>query len=246
MSPGWTAARVVSSLALAALVGTDAAPAADVSREQAALLAEIERDFRATATYTGEAALAPAVASALAAVPRHRFVQEADRERAYLNRPLRIGHGQTISQPFIVALMTQLARPEPTHRVLEIGTGSGYQAAVLAELVAEVRSIEIVPALAAGAAERLRELGYLNVQVRAGDGNHGWPDAAPFDAILVTAAGRLPPALVEQLAPRGRLVIPIERGAGDQELVVITRGPDGEAVQETILPVRFVPLTGDN
>ncbi|MGE3775291.1 MAG: protein-L-isoaspartate(D-aspartate) O-methyltransferase, partial [Gammaproteobacteria bacterium] len=164
---------------------------------------------------------------------------------AYVNRPLAIGHGQTISQPFIVALMSDLLEVVPGARVLEIGTGSGYQAAVLAELGARVWTIEIVPALAASARERLARLGYEQVTVRAGDGNLGWPEEAPFDGIIVTAAGPVPPALLEQLAPGGRLVIPIGSTGGEQQLTVITRQDDGSFEHESKLPVRFVPLTGD-
>jgi protein-L-isoaspartate(D-aspartate) O-methyltransferase len=182
----------------------------------------------------------------MAAVPRHEFVSALDTEVAYINRPLRIGHGQTISQPYIVAIMTDLLDLESGDRVLEIGTGSGYQAAVLAEIASEVYTIEIIEALAKTAAERLQRLGYNNVEVRFGDGNYGWPEAAPFDGIVVTAGGRLPPALVEQLKPGGRLVIPIEQNWGTQDLTVVTKNHDGEVAQESVLPVRFVPLTGDN
>jgi protein-L-isoaspartate(D-aspartate) O-methyltransferase len=185
----------------------------------------------------------PRVLAALRRIPRHEFVPEAVRDEAYEDRPLAIGDGQTISQPYIVAVMTELARVGPKSRVLEVGTGSGYQAAVLAEVAAEVWSVEIVPALAARAAATLARLGYDRVHLRQGDGWRGWPEAAPFDAILVTAAApHVPPALRAQLAPAGRLVIPVG-DADDQALEVHTRGANGFTV-ERVFPVRFVPLTG--
>ena len=160
--------------------------------------------------------------------------------------PLPIGHGQTISQPFIVALMTHLMATRADHRVLEIGTGSGYQAAVLAELVDRVYTIEIIPELAASASERLERLGYDNVEVRAGDGWYGWPEAAPFDAIIVTAVGEeVPGDLVAQLRPGGRLVLPVGDDS-DQQLAVVDKDEDGAIAMRHVLPVRFVPLTGDH
>lgn len=183
------------------------------------------------------------VLAAMRAVPRHEFVPEAMVPHAYADSPLPIGHGQTISQPYIVALMTQHAGLRPEGRVLEIGTGSGYQAAVLAEVAKEVYSIEIVEPLAAEAERTLRRLGYERIRLRRGDGYRGWPEAAPFDAIVVTAApATVPPPLLEQLAPGGRLVIPVGRGV--QELEVHRRTPDGIRV-ERIAPVRFVPMTGE-
>ncbi len=186
------------------------------------------------------------VRAAMRAVPRHRFVPLALRERAYDDEPLPIGGGQTISQPFVVAAMTELAEVGPGRRVLEIGTGSGYQAAVLAALGAEVWSIEIDPGLAAGAAAVLRDLGFddRRVHLRIGDGGAGWPEAAPFDAIVVTAAPRaVPPALLAQLAIGGRLVIPV--GGREQTLRLVVRTADDRFEERTIFPVRFVPLTGD-
>jgi protein-L-isoaspartate(D-aspartate) O-methyltransferase len=183
------------------------------------------------------------VLAALRKVPRHEFVPTEWRAAAYEDRPLPIGHGQTISQPYIVAVMTELAEIRPKARVLEVGTGSGYQAAVLAELGAEVYTIEIIEALASRAARTLERLGYASVRVRHGDGYRGWPEAAPFDAILVTAAApTVPPALLEQLAVGGRLVIPV--GEGYQRLEVHTRTPTGFRV-ERAFPVRFVPMTGE-
>jgi len=177
-------------------------------------------------------------------IPRHEFVPQDVLDEAYDDHPLPIGHGQTISQPYIVALMTQLARPRAESRALDIGTGSGYQAAVLAELCREVYSIEIVEPLAMSAAERLRRLGYKNVVVRAGDGYRGWPEKAPFDVIIVAAApDHVPQPLVDQLAVGGRLVIPV--GRGQQELLVIEKQPDGSVRRESVAPVLFVPMTGE-
>jgi protein-L-isoaspartate(D-aspartate) O-methyltransferase len=184
----------------------------------------------------------PAVLAALGEVPRHLFVPDSARHQAYADHPLQIGDGQTISQPFIVAYMTEAITPRATDRVLEVGTGSGYQAAILATIVAEVYSIEIISALAEQAARRLHDLGYDNVTVRTGDGFAGWPEMAPFDAILVTAApDTVPPPLLEQLKVGGNLVIPV--GVGDQQLVRWTRTASGFE-RETLLPVRFVPMTG--
>jgi protein-L-isoaspartate(D-aspartate) O-methyltransferase len=182
------------------------------------------------------------VLKAMRSVPRHEFVPRAQRAEAYEDWPLPIGHGQTISQPYIVALMTELAAVKPGDRVLEVGTGSGYQAAVLAEMGAEVYGIEIVEPLATRARDTLRRLGYDRVQVRHGDGYRGWPEAAPFAAIVVTAAPpEVPHALVEQLAPGGRLVIPV--GRADQELKLMVKTPSGLETR-SVVPVRFVPMVG--
>ncbi|MGB8991853.1 MAG: protein-L-isoaspartate(D-aspartate) O-methyltransferase [Desulfobaccales bacterium] len=184
----------------------------------------------------------PRVLIAMGKVPRHRFVPEALASQAYADHPLPIGSGQTISQPYIVALMTQWAAVKPGDKVLEVGTGSGYQAAVLAELTDRVFSIELLPELARQAAARLKNLGYGQVRVRCGDGYLGWPEAAPFDAILVTAAApRVPPALEQQLKEGGRLVIPLETLFGGQSLIR-WRKVQGKLVEEASLPVRFVPL----
>lgn len=184
----------------------------------------------------------PRVLDAMSRVPRHLFVPDESRAEAYGDHPLPIGHGQTISQPYIVAFMTEALRLEKSHRVLEIGTGSGYQAAVLAELAGEVFTIEIVEPLAASARRTLAETGYRNVTVRAGNGYLGWPEQAPFDRIMVTAApDDVPPALVEQLKIDGLMAIPV--GVGVQELRILRRTPGGVETLAT-LPVRFVPMTG--
>jgi len=186
------------------------------------------------------------VLEAMRNVPRHRFVPDAVAADAYDDGPLSIGYGQTISQPYIVALMTQLARPAPGDRVLEVGTGSGYQAAVLAGLVEHVYSIEIVAPLAQHAAGLLAGLGYDNVTVKAGDGYAGWPAHAPFDAIVVTAAPeRIPAPLLEQLRPGGRLVIPVGPMHAAQQLRVVEKDAQGRLHERHITPVRFVPLTGE-
>jgi protein-L-isoaspartate(D-aspartate) O-methyltransferase len=187
----------------------------------------------------------PRVLEAMGRVPRHRFVSTGQMRFAYEDRPLPIGEGQTISQPYIVALMTQLADSKPGDRVLDIGTGSGYQAAVLAEMGAEVSSIEIVPVLADEARARLRVLNYKNVEVIAGDGYRGHPPRAPFKAIVLAAAApEVPKPLLDQLAEGGRLVLPVDAD-GFQDLLVITRQPDGSFRRETVAPVMFVPMTGE-
>lgn len=185
------------------------------------------------------------VLEAMKKVLRHRFVPAALRPYAYADSPLPIGEGQTISQPYIVALMTQVAEPRSHHRALEVGTGSGYQAAVLAEVAKEVYTIEIVPSLAQRASQLLQELGYKNVHVRPGDGYRGWPEKAPFDMILVTAAAeRIPEPLLEQLAEGGRLVMPVGEEAGFQVLTLVTK-KKGQLKKELITGVRFVPMTGE-
>ena len=186
----------------------------------------------------------PRVLAAMRSVPRHRFVPEALRSEAYSDRPLPIGEGQTISQPTIVAMMTHLLEPESGDVMLEVGTGSGYQAAVLSRLVGHVYSIEIVEALARASAKRLQALGYDNVTVRHGDGYAGWPQHGPFDGIIVTAGARhVPPPLVEQLKPGGRIIIPVGPSLGTQELRLIVKDGEGRVTSRTITPVRFVPLT---
>ena len=189
----------------------------------------------------------PRVLEAMRDVPRHEFVLPEHRGLAYADRPLPIGLDQTISQPYIVGLMTELIDPQPEDRVLEVGTGSGYQAAVAARLVEQVYSIELLPELAASAAERLARLGVTNVEVRAGDGYLGWPEHAPFDGILVTAgADHVPPPLVEQLAPGARMVIPVDHADGGQVLQVVEKRADGSVAVRDVAMVRFVPLLRGN
>ena len=209
------------------------------------MVEEVLLDAAETSTYSGRAALSPSVVAAMEKVERHRFVPDALATVAYLNRPLPIGYGQTISQPFIVALMTDLMQVKAGDRVLEIGTGSGYQAAVLAEIAGSVYSIEIVEPLGKQAGERLKSLGYRNVQTRVGDGYYGWPEAAPFDAIIVTAAAsHVPPALIRQLKPSGRMMIPLGTQFMTQYLMLVEKQQDGTVTNRQILPVAFVPLTG--
>ena len=209
------------------------------------MLSDIEDEVRYTRTLIGRDALAPQVMAAMAAVPRHHFVPADEQAFAYVNGPLPIGWGQTISQPYIVALMTDLLGCGAGDRVLEVGTGSGYQAAVLSRLVDQVYSLEIVPQLATAAAERLQSLGYANVTVRLGDGHRGWPEQAPFDGILVTAAApAIPRALIEQLRPGARLVIPVGQPYAHQELVTVDKAADGALSLTKVLDVAFVPLTG--
>jgi protein-L-isoaspartate(D-aspartate) O-methyltransferase len=213
--------------------------------ERDALMTVIEAEMRDTARWTERSRLSPRVASALAKVRRSEFVPANAVGAAYDNRPLPIGCGQTISQPFVVALMTELLDLQPSDKVLEAGTGSGYQAAVLAELADVVCSIEVIPELAQRAAAVLASEGYGDVRLRTGNGGLGWPEEAPFDAIIVTAAAPdIPPALIEQLRSGGRLVMPVGPHHGDQDLVLITKSDMGEVTQRAILQVAFVPLTG--
>jgi protein-L-isoaspartate(D-aspartate) O-methyltransferase len=225
-----------SALALAAaLVGTAAAQSEDEFR--ARRLALVERHI------AGEGITDSAVLRAMRTVPRHRFVPAERIAEAYGDYPLPIGYGQTISQPYIVAYMSQVIAPRRDARVLEVGTGSGYQAAVLAETGCEVYSIEIFRALAESARDRLARLGYGGVTVRHGDGHFGWPEAAPFDAIMVTAAaGYIPPGLVAQLKPGGRMVIPVGTVSGVQNLVLVEKDAAGSVRTRILLPVRFVPM----
>ncbi len=225
----------------------------DMAAACKAMVAEIAAEVAGTHIWLGKEALDSRVIVALERVPRHDFIPMANRDQAYDNRPQPIGHGQTISQPYIVAVMTDMAAPGPGDRVLEVGTGCGYQTAVLAELAAQVYSIEVVPELARAAAERLRGLGYTNVETDTGDGAQGWAGQAPFDAIVVTAAAwhRIPPALIEQLAPGGRLVIPVDRSRSaarypfknqQQDLLLVTKDTQGKTSERKMLPVAFVPL----
>jgi protein-L-isoaspartate(D-aspartate) O-methyltransferase len=208
------------------------------------MLEAIRESVRSSASYTGRSELSERVMAAMASVPREEFVLPAYRHQAYNNTPLPIEAGQTISQPLIVALMTDLLDPQPGDVILEVGTGSGYQAAVLSGLVNQLYSIEIVEELAASAAEVLSKLGYNNVTVRAGDGYAGWPEHAPFDGIIVTAAAeKIPTPLLQQLKPGGKLVIPVGAKNGYQELLLVEVDESGEIRKRSVLPVRFVPLT---
>jgi protein-L-isoaspartate(D-aspartate) O-methyltransferase len=184
----------------------------------------------------------PEILRAMSTVPRHFFVPDHLKQQAYRDGPLPIGHGQTISQPYIVAYMTEILQINPQHKVLEIGTGSGYQAAVLAELTDQVYTMEIIPELAASADKRLKETGYANVTVRQGDGYHGWPDAAPFDAIMVTAAAEfIPPPLLQQLKESGRMIIPVGSPFYVQHLMLVEK-KEGNITTHRLIPVRFVPF----
>ena len=231
------------ALLAATLVGLGCSPVGaseeDYTKARKRLAAEI-RDYGIPIRERAD----PAIIRQVANVPRHLFVPEAQRGEAYRDYPLPIGEDQTISQPSLVALMTHLLRPKPEDVVLEVGTGSGYQAAILSGLVSHVYTIEIVGPLARQSAKRLDELGYRNVTVRHGDGYAGWPDHAPFDAIIVTAgADHVPPLLVEQLKPRGRMVIPVGSSQNTQQLRLITKDSKGRVRDEIVIPVRFVPLT---
>jgi protein-L-isoaspartate(D-aspartate) O-methyltransferase len=218
--------------------------AEDYAPQRRAMVEEIEKMAALTADETGQAKLDSRVLKAMADVPRHEFVPGEKAHVAYKNRPLSIGHGQTISQPFVVALMTELLQLKDTSRVLEVGTGSGYQAAVLSLLAGEVYTIEILPELGNAARRILKRLGYDNVTTKIGDGYQGWKEYAPFDAIIVTAApDYIPRALIDQLKPNGRMVIPV--GGFTQDLMVVMKKPDGRTISRTIVPVRFVPLIRD-
>ncbi len=240
--------RLNLALALVALfwAGTAAAATeADYAARRAALITAIEHDVRATSRYIGKSDLDPRVIEAMASTRRHEFVPEALRPDAYRNRPLPIGLGQTISQPYIVALMTDLLRLDANDVVFEVGTGSGYQAAILGALVKQVYTVEIVEPLSQAARERLARLGYDNVEVRHADGYYGWPEHAPFDAIVVTAvASHVPRPLLDQLKPGGRLVIPVGGRFLTQQLVLVEKDAAGALTTRQVIPVAFVPFTG--
>ncbi|HVM95823.1 MAG TPA: protein-L-isoaspartate(D-aspartate) O-methyltransferase [Candidatus Acidoferrales bacterium] len=207
------------------------------------MLQQIDSEMAGLGPLYGQIGLDPRVLEAMAAVPREEFVSADEIPYAYANIPLPIGYGQTISQPFIVALMTNLLRPQPSHVILEVGTGCGYQAAVLSKLVRQVYSIEVVEPLAETARARLLRLGFTNVAVRCGDGYDGWSDHAPFDGVIVTAAAPfIPEALVEQLANGGRMVMPVDRGSEGQMLLLLEKNSSGEVQSHDVLPVAFVPL----
>jgi protein-L-isoaspartate(D-aspartate) O-methyltransferase len=212
--------------------------------DRAAMIETIEDHARYTPAALGSGKIDPAVLHAMRTVPRHEFVPEEVRAQAYRDGPLPIGFGQTISQPFIVALMTDLLDLQPDDKVLEIGTGSGYQAAILSPLAERVYSIEILPELGGAAAKVLQRLGFTDVQTKVADGYYGWPEAAPFDGIVVTAAAsQIPPPLVEQLKPGGRMVIPIGGAFFAQQLMLVEKHADGRITTRQLLPVQFVPFT---
>lgn len=240
-----TLAAMFAVLAAAWAAPPDATPADPAAVANRLLWDEVALQIKRLRAEIGFDRVSPAVRDALLQVPRARFIPDAQRASAYGNRPVSIGFGQTISQPLIVAIMTELLAIEPGARVFELGTGSGYQAAILAALGAEVYSVEIVPELAARARQTLQSLGYDKVHTKLGDGYFGWEDAAPFDAIIVTAAGdHIPPPLIRQLKPGGRMVIPVGSRYSTQKLVLILRGEDGGVESRELIPVTFVPLTG--
>ncbi len=217
------------------------------SKQMQRLLDEIESEYRFTCTMTGKKSLDPKVKTALSNVPRDKFVPKDLTDLAFYNGPLAIGYGQTISQPYIVALMTDLLELEADHTVLEIGTGSGYQAAILSQLCKQVYSIEYLPELAEIARDRLQKLGFNNVETKAGNGYEGWPEHAPYDGIIVTAAAtHIPQALIEQLKPGGRLVIPVGEPYLHQELELVEKTEDGEINIKEVLGVSFVPFRGEH
>ncbi len=236
-------ARLVRILGVLLMVAMVTARA-EIPPERQAMLEAVRQSVLESSSYTGIAALSDAVMGAMGAVPREEFVPPRYRQQAYRNTPLPIAAGQTISQPLIVALMTEMLRPQPDDVILEVGTGSGYQAAVLAQLVQHVYTVEIVKELADSAREVLQQLDYTNITVRAGDGYAGWPEHAPFDGIIVTAAAEnIPPPLLQQLKPGGKLVIPVGEHLGYQELLLVEVDEQGNISKESKLPVRFVPLT---
>ena len=243
-------ARIISFLVCTACLLAAGAMARDddpFAEARQDMIREIEADVRRTSLQLDTEALDPRVMQALATVPRHALVPGSLQDVAYENRPLPIGHGQTISQPYIVAIMTDLLKLTPADKVLEVGTGSGYQAAILAELVDRVYTIEIIEALGQQARAGLGALGYENITVRIGDGYYGWQEQAPFDAIVVTAAAsHIPPPLIEQLKNGGRMIVPVGSRFMVQQLVLVEKDLQGEVVTRQILPVRFVPLTGSH
>jgi protein-L-isoaspartate(D-aspartate) O-methyltransferase len=219
----------------------------DLQRRRREMIADIEADMAATRHLIGRERIDKRVLQAFREVHREDFVPQEMQTAAFRDGALPIGHGQTISQPFIVALMTDLLDLDDDSIVLEIGTGSGYQAAILSRLAARVYSVERIPALARSAGDRLRELGYDNVETRCGDGYRGWPEKAPFDAIVVTAAAPfVPPELLAQLKPGGRMVIPVGMPSRHQDLMLITRDEAGEVHQRNVLAVAFVPMVEDS
>lgn len=219
----------------------------DYALQRETMIRAIEADVGATSIYIKKEALDPRVMEAMNTVPRHALVPINQRSHAYLNRPLPIGYGQTISQPYIVAIMTDLLNPQREHKILEVGTGSGYQAAILSRLVRQVYTVEVIEALGKRAKSDLAELGYDNIQTRIGDGYYGWKQHAPFDGIVVTAAAsHVPPPLIQQLKPGGRIIIPVGSRFLTQQLLLIVKDEGGNLTTRQILPVLFVPLTGSH
>jgi len=244
---GWSALAIGAFLALLlAARSLAAATQADLAAERSRMVTTIKAHAKQASMAIGRDSIAPEILKVLDEVPRHEFVPDDERGKAYADRPLPIGYGQTISQPFVVAVMTDLLRVRPDDSVLEVGTGSGYQAAVLAHLAHRVHTIEIVPGLADTAAARLQRRGYDKVATRSADGYYGWEEAAPFDGIIVTAAAsQIPPPLLRQLKPGGRMVIPVGAPFALQHLVLVERNADnGRVTTRQLLPVHFVPLTG--
>jgi protein-L-isoaspartate(D-aspartate) O-methyltransferase len=242
--------RALKSLFCSLLFGFSVCPLptaaadADPAMQRGEMVRTIEQYARYTSDIVGEDGLSPRVLDAMRNVERHLFIPKRRQSMAYDDRPVEIGYGQTISQPFIVALMTHLLEPEPDDVVLEIGTGSGYQAAVLSPLVRKVCTIEIITELGEAAVENLAAQGYGNVKTKIADGYHGWPECGPFDGIVVTAAAdHVPPPLVDQLKPGGRMVIPVGGMFATQHLTLVEKTGSGEVLTRQILPVRFVPFT---
>ena len=232
-------------LLVAVLAGPAASAGNDHAERRLQLVREIAGNVRQTSAWIGKSELDGRVMAVMAKVARHEFVPPGLRPLAYLNRPLPVGHGQTVSQPYMVALMTDLVKVDEDDTVLEIGTGVGYQAAILAELAKKVYSVEIIAALEAEASERLKRLGYTNVETRVGDGYYGWSDHAPFDAIIVTAAPtHVPPPLLKQLKPGGRMAIPVGGPFTNQRLLLVEKALDGRIKTRNVLPVIFSPLAG--
>jgi protein-L-isoaspartate(D-aspartate) O-methyltransferase len=232
-------------LAQSILLFSIAALADDYTQQRQQMIDDIGAYVGTTVKAINKKSIDPAIMQVMATIPRHEFVPPDMRARAYDNEPLPIGYGQTISQPYIVALMTQLLQPQPEHRVLEIGTGSGYQAAVLSPLVKQVYSIEIVEQLGKSAKQLLTRLSYDNVETRIADGYNGWPEQAPFDSILVTAAiSHIPPPLVQQLKKGGRMLIPVGTRFQTQYLTLVEKDLQGAITTRQVLPVYFVPFTG--
>lgn len=211
------------------------------------MLKEIEDEVVFTERFIGKNKLDESVMRAMREVPRHEFVPKMQQSLAYMNGPLSIGHGQTISQPYIVALMTDMLSVNEDSVVLELGTGSGYQAAVLSRIVKQVYSMEVIPELLESAQQKFEKLGYNNIETRLGDGHQGWPEHAPYDGIIVTAAaGDIPEALIAQLKPEANLVIPVSRDFGPQELLLVRKQKDGSIITNDVLAVAFVPLVKTN